>query len=294
MAPEETRERGGGAVTEVGILIQGYSTHLRAVLGKAENTVIAYTGAVNKWAAWWKRPAEFFREEEWDDWTAHLHDSGLSRTTINLHHVAVKRFFKYLRRRKLLQHDPSALNETLKTPKKLPVWLTEQEVDAVISGASRLRDRAILETLYSCGLRATECRTLTLDKLRGDFIEVDGKGLKQRVVPIPARAKATLEAWLKERPADTSYVFPNNWRRPFAAGSFSRFIGKLAKLSGINKTVGPHTFRHSIATHLAIRGVQPDKIQRFLGHENIVTTMIYIHLAESLVQGAILKAHPHA
>lgn len=294
MAPDEVQERGGSAVTETEILIQGYSSHLLAVLGKAENTVIAYTVAVRRWASWWKRPAEFFREEEWDDWTAWLHAEGLSRTTINLHHVAVKRFFKYLRRRKLLQHDPSTLNETLKTPKKLPVWLTEQEVDAVISSARRLRDKAILETLYSCGLRATECRTLELSQLRGEFLHVHGKGLKERVVPIPARAKAVLDAWLLERPADTYYVFPNNWRRPFAAASFNRFIGKLAKLGGITKTVGPHTFRHSIATHLAIRGVPPDKIQRFLGHENIATTMIYIHLAESLVQTAILKAHPHS
>jgi integrase/recombinase XerD len=291
MAPAQ---KAGEIGETTGILLQGYSAHLVAVLGLSQNTEIAYASAVTKWAAWWRRPVEFFHEEEWDDWTAYLHKDGLSAKTINLHHVALKRFFKYLRRRKLLTHDPASLSETLRTPKRLPVWLTEAEVDKVIAGASCSRDRAMLEILYACGLRNSECRTLELGQIRGDFVEVHGKGLKERVVPIPRRSRPILDGWLDRRPTRTDYVFPTNRDGPFDIASFNRLVGKTARSAGLKKRVGPHTFRHSIATHLAIRGVPAEKIQRFLGHESIATTMIYIHLAESLVQRAILDAHPRS
>lgn len=237
---------------------------------------------------------ELFTDSEWDDWEISLSKSKIEAGTIRDARGAVRRFYKYLRRIKLLAHDPSINMERIKTPKKLPTWLLEGEMDAIISKAASVRSRAILEVLYSCGLRNEECANLTLGNLQGDLIQVTGKGRKERIVPLPARAKTALNAWLQERPADTDLVFPSSHRQAMVCGTLINLVRKHVELAGIKKDVTPHTLRHSIATHLRMRKVPIDEIQLFLGHESPVSTQIYVHLAASLMHSSIVAAHPHA
>jgi integrase/recombinase XerD len=283
----------GEVVSEVEILLQGYSSYLEMVCGKSPNTAKGYTLNVRRWLEWWKRPPEFFREPEWDDWTASLSGSGLKASSIIAYQVCVRRFFRYLRRRKILSHDPANECEPLRKSKSLPTWLSVEEVDRVLAVSDSVKDTAILETLYSCGLRSEELRALKLGNLlAGDLIQLTGKGRKERVVPLPAKAKAAMGLWLEERPTDTDWVFPSTHRRSMSTRTLNNLIHRLVKSAGITKRITPHTFRHSIATHLASKGVPIERIQLFLGHDSPETTMIYVHLAAALVQKAILDVHP--
>jgi integrase/recombinase XerD len=282
-----------GEVSEVEILIQGYSSYLLSI-GRAQRTATEYAENTRRFFKWFKRPPEYFREEEWDDYVGHLASSGCKASSIRMYCSSLRRFYKYLRRRKIVSHDPSHLAEAPKLPKRLPTWLLEGEIDQVITQARNTRERALIELLYACGLRNEECRSLELRHVLGDRLQIIGKGSKERIVPIPGRAKGCLEAWLKERPATTDYVFPSSHQQQMVPTTLRYFVAKLVRLAGIKKRVTPHTLRHSIATHLASRGVVVEKIQLFLGHESPETTMRYIHLANSLIQDAILKAHPRA
>lgn len=284
----------GREVSEVGILLQGYSNHLEHIVRLAPGTTKRYVGIVRRFLKWWNRPVELFTDSEWDDWEISLSKSKIEAGTIRDARGAVRRFYKYLRRIKILSHDPSINMERIKTPKRLPTWLSQEEVDCVIAKALSVRARAILEVLYSCGLRNEECANLTLGNIQGNLLQVTGKGRKERIVPLPARGKAALEAWLLERPADTDLVFPSSHRQAMVCGTLINLVRKHVELAGIKKDVTPHTLRHSIATHLRMRGVPIDEIQLFLGHESPVSTQIYVHLAASLMHTGIMKAHPHA
>lgn len=264
------------------------------VLKKSPRTSFEYTNDVRRWMKWWKRPIEFFGTDEWDDWTAFLSKSGVSSSSIKRYRVSVKRFFKYLRKRKIVQHDPSTLSEAMPRVKNLPTWLLEPEVDQIISSATTARDRAILEVLYSCGLRNAECRALTTKDDQGSVMNVNGKGLRQRLVAIVPRAREALDEWLKERGDDEGYLFPGPRGGMMKEKYLQGIVAGYVQAAKLPKRVTPHTFRHSIATHLAMRGVNVERIQLFLGHESPETTMRYIHLAQSLVQSAVLAAHPHA
>lgn len=283
----------GRVVTERDVLVQGYSNHLLHIVRLAPSTTLQYVGRVQRFLKWWNRPVELFTDVEWDDWEISLSKSGIDAATIRNTRGAVKRFYKYLRRIRLLGHDPAVNMERIKTPKRLPTWLLESEVDLIVSRADSVRSRAILEVLYSCGLRNEECSNLKLDNLQGKLLQVTGKGRKERIVPIPGRARAALDAWLLERPADTDLVFPSSHRQAMVCGTLINLVRKHVKLAGIKKDVTPHSLRHSIATHLRMRGVSMDEIQLFLGHESPVSTMIYVHLANSLMHSAIVAAHPH-
>jgi site-specific recombinase XerD len=261
-------------------------------LGKSPRTVTEYARDVRLWSEWFRRPVDYFREPEWDDYVIHLRQSGKKGSTIKRYCIALRRFFKYLRRRKIVTHDPSRDSEAVKVDKTLPSWLTEQEVDLVLSKARILREQAILEVLYDCGLRNEELRTLRLEHVQGHLLQITGKGSKQRIVAMPPRAVEYLTAWLKERPAGTDLVFPSKHGKVMTGKTLRRLTERLVARAGITKPVTPHTFRHSIATHLAMRGVHVERIQLFLGHESPETTMRYIHLAQSLVQEDVLKAHP--
>ena len=282
---------GERAATEIDVLLQGYSTYLLGI-GKSPRTVQEYARDVGFWAGWFKRAPDFFREPEWDDWIIHLRREGLKGSTIKRYAIALRRFFKYLRRRKIVTHDPSRDSESVKVDKTIPIWLTEWEVNAIISEARSVKERAIVEVLYDCGLRNEELRTLRMKHLQGTLLQVTGKGTKQRIVAMPPPALEALYGWLRQRPTENDLVFPSKHGKVMTGKQLRRIVSRLGKLAGVVKQIGAHTFRHSIATHLAIRGVPVEKIQLFLGHESPETTMTYIHLAESIVQAAVLQAHP--
>jgi integrase/recombinase XerD len=289
--PVQGQESRGRELTDVDVLIQGYSTYLQA-LKKSPRTVQGYTEDVTRWARWWKRPVEFFGQEEWDDWAVYLDQQGISGRSIRRYQCALKRFYKYLRRRKICANEPAKDCETVATKKSVPAFLLEAEVDLVLSKVDGLRYRAMLELCYSCGLRNEECRTLKVSQVADTYIQLKGKGNKERVVPIQPASKRILDEWLKERVSETDLMFPSLHDQVIRQATLQHVLVRALKRAGITKPVTVHSLRHSIATHLAMRKVPVEEIQIFMGHNHIETTMVYIHLAKQIKLEAIAKVHP--
>jgi integrase/recombinase XerD len=221
---------------------------------------------------------------------------------------ALRSFFRSLRMEKQVEEDPTELLESPRLGRKLPTFLAVEEIDAMIKAIDMSRpmahrDRAILETLYGCGLRVSELCGLRLSKLHFDegFIRVVGKGDKERLVPIGPEAMKRIEHYregervhLPVKKQVEDILFLN-----FRGGQLSRVsvfnrVKALATLAGIRKTIGPHTFRHSFATHLVEGGADLRAVQEMLGHASITTTEIYTHLDRDYLRSNIMQFHPRA
>ena len=204
------------------------------------------------------------------------------------------------------EDDPAELLEGPKIGLHLPEVLTVEEIDRIIdaidlSKPEGQRNRAILETLYSCGLRVSELCGLKLSDLYLDenFIRVTGKGDKQRLVPISPRAIKELRYWFQDRnttwrikPGFEDYVFLARWGKNISRIQVFQLIKELARQAGIAKNISPHTFRHSFATHLLEGGANLRAIQCMLGHESIATTEIYTHIDRNMLRSEIIEHHP--
>lgn len=274
MTPASKAGEVGEEVSEIDVLIQGYSRYLEA-LQKSPRTVKMYTLQVVQWAKWFQRPPSYFQMEEWDDWISHMTKSGLRGTTIRMYCVSIKRFFKYLRRRKIVTHDPSVDSEPVKCLKTIPDVLEKVRTDAIKALCETTRMKALYALLYDCALRNTEARTLAVSDIGQQYIKVLGKGTKTRHVPISEETGAALEAWIKEG-GITDRLFPIG----------SKQLQKLVHKWGAD--LYPHIFRHSRATHLLNAGKRLEHIQEFLGHDDIGTTRIYTHVAKEALRVAIL------
>ena len=218
----------------------------------------------------------------------------------------VKSLFRFLTLDGYRQDDPSELLEAPKIGRHLPDVLTVAEIDSIIgqinlSLPEGQRNRAMIETMYSCGLRVSELCSLRMEDLFLDegFIRVTGKGSKQRLVPISYRAVDEIRKWLMDRchvdikPGAESYLFVSKRRgRPLTRIMVFDIIRDLTAKAGISKTVSPHTFRHSFATHLLEGGANLRAIQCMLGHEKISTTEIYTHIDRSRLREEIVNHHP--
>lgn len=218
----------------------------------------------------------------------------------------IKSLFRFLSLDGYRDDDPSELLEAPKIGRHLPDVLTVQEIDSIIaqidlSTPEGHRNRAMLETLYSCGLRVSELCSLKMEDLylEEGFIRVTGKGSKQRLVPISDRAIHEIGNWLKDRchvdikPGSESFLFVSKRRgRQLTRIMVFGIIKDLTAKAGITKTVSPHTFRHSFATHLLEGGANLRAIQCMLGHEKISTTEIYTHIDRSRLREEIVAHHP--
>lgn len=286
-SPEVGQESRGTADTE--LLIQGFSNYLSALL--AEKTVREYVKDVRAWAEWWRRPVELFDQDEWDDWTLYETERGVKASTVNRHRVAIRRFFKYLRRKKLVSHDPAKDCESISAPKPLPVYLNESETALVYQRIRNRRQLAMVTLLYECGLRNLELRQLNVEDLNGGFVHVlHSKRGKERYVPISDEAEAVVMAYLAERKEDVPFMISSELGGRIPERTVQKTVHSLAR--DIPKHVTPHTLRHSIATHLYNRGVDLRDIQEFLGHESIETTRQYVHVAKEGLRKRILRASP--
>ena len=216
---------------------------------------------------------------------------------------AMRSFFDWMILEGDLKENPCDRVESPKIGRYLPEVLSVEEVEAIMdsvdtSTAMGLRDRAVLETLYGCGLRVSEAVNLKLSEVFIDegFVRVVGKGDKQRMVPLGEMAAEAIEAWIEARPEaahgfdDT--VFLNRFGKPLSRVSMFNIVKKQAFLAGVRKEISPHTFRHSFATHLIENGADLRAVQEMLGHESILTTEIYTHIESSTWQGSILAHHP--
>lgn len=218
----------------------------------------------------------------------------------------IKSLFKFLSLDGYRQDDPSELLEAPKIGRHLPDVLSVEEIDSIIgqidlSSREGQRNRAMIETMYSCGLRVSELCSLKMEDLFLDegFIRVTGKGSKQRLVPISDRAVKEINLYLTDRchidikPGAESFLFLSLRRgRPLSRIMVFDIVKELTAKAGINKTVSPHTFRHSFATHLLEGGANLRAIQCMLGHEKISTTEIYTHIDRSRLREEIVSHHP--
>ena len=237
---------------------------------------------------------------------AELADVGISPRSMARILSGIRSFYRFLYVEKEIEQDPTELLESPKIGRRLPEVLTVAEIDAMIEGIDLSqpegqRNRAILEMLYSCGLRVSELCGLRISDLflEEGFIRVKGKGEKERLVPISGRAVHELENWflcrnlIRIKPGHEDFVFLS-LRRGTALSRITIFywVKELAVAAGIQKTISPHTFRHSFATHLLEGGANLRVIQAMLGHESISTTEIYTHIDRSRLRREIMEHHP--
>lgn len=269
-----------------------YRTYIRLEKRLADNTVESYMRDLSQFAHFVllfydAAPAdvEVGMIERYMAW---LYDHGREKTSQARILSGIRSFFNYLLLAGDLESSPAEFIETPKFGRSLPDILSTEEIDRIIAAVDRStakgrRDSAMLEVLYSCGLRVSELTSLRLgDLFFGEgYIRVTGKGDKQRLVPVSAVARDKIQCYLDERPrkfAGADTLFLNNRGKALSRVMVFTIIRDAAHRAGIDKTISPHTFRHSFATHLLEGGAGIRQVQEMLGHESIVTTEIYTHL----------------
>jgi len=233
-----------------------------------------------------------------------LKGKNLGNRTVNRRLSALRSFFKFLTREGYIKANPILILSSPKLEKHLPSFMTEDEVVKLIEAAFQkdekdemgLRDRAILETFYSTGLRISELVGLSTDDV--DFIsgivKVMGKGKKERIVPIGEVAIQAIRKYLEKRRKQNNAIFLNKNGKRITTRGVRDIVEKYIHMAGIKQGVSPHTFRHSFATHLLNRGADLRTVQELLGHANLSTTQIYTHLTTERLKSVYDKAHPHA
>jgi len=238
-----------------------------------------------------------------------LRSKNYSKTTIARKLASIRSFFKFLIREGELASNPFEMLRTPKQDKKLPHFLSINEVDVLLETPDRstvmgLRDMAIMETLYSTGIRVSEL--VGLDESNIDFfagmIKVQGKGKKERLVPIGSHAIKAINEYLdsrskskkeeEEKVSRSEPLFLNKFGSRLTARSVARSLNKYLKMSGVNLLTSPHTFRHSFATHLLDKGADLRSVQEMLGHSSLSTTQVYTHITTERLKNVYDKAHP--
>jgi len=232
---------------------------------------------------------------------AGLKEKNLKVRTINRYLSTLRSFFKFLIREGYLKANPIIGLSSPKQEKHLPLFLTEEEVKKLILSVQPkdergLRDRAVLETFYSAGIRVSELVGLNVRDVDfiGGVIKVLGKGKKERIVPIGDIAIAAIRAYLEKRKKQQEALFLNKSGRRITDRGTRNIVGKYIRLASIRRGVSCHTLRHSFATHLLNRGADLRSVQELLGHVNLSTTQIYTHLTTDRLKSVYDKAHPRA
>lgn len=290
--------------------IKEYEGFLKLEKGLSANSIDAYLSDINKLEQFLElngigiRPEELDREHlrSFLTWIGEL---GLSARTQARILSGIKAFYHYLLMDEKIEKDPTALLEGPRLESKLPEVLTVKEIDNMLdlidlSHPQGRRNRAMLETLYSCGLRVSELVELRISAIfRAEgFVRVIGKGNKERLVPISPRALREIDLYLPDRNSlslqsgNEDILFLNRRGKMLTRNMVFTIIKELARDAGIKKSVSPHTFRHSFATHLVEGGADLRAVQEMLGHESITTTEIYTHLDRAYLRETIISFHP--
>ena len=283
-------------------LLKDYETYLKIERAMSRNTVASYCSDVGKFLAAVPSSPDLVVPE---DVEAYLQSrSSISKRSQARLLSSIRSFFSWLVIEGVIKDNPCDLVDFPKLGRYLPEVLSVEEVDSVLSGVDTsswqgLRDRAILEILYGCGLRVSEAVSLKISCLYFDegFIRVIGKGNKERLVPVGEMAADAVNAYLEQRPepydsASDDLVFLNRFGRSLSRQSVFKMIKHQALAAGIRKDISPHTFRHSFATHLVENGADLRMVQEMLGHESITTTEIYTHIDTSTWHREVLAHHP--
>ena len=289
-------------------LLKRFRRHLRLLKGVSPNTVAAYISDVGKLITWCEeeqRDPVTLTLDDLETFSASLHDLGIASSSHARILCGVRAFYQYLTIDGYVEQDPSELLESPIQDKHLPDVLSTEEVDMIINAIDLSkwegqRNRAIIEVLFSCGLRVSELVTLTLSNIYEEdgFVRILGKGNKERLVPISGRALHELHLWymdrrqMKIKPGEEDYVFLNRRGAHLTRTMIFIMIKQYAAMAGIRKTISPHTLRHSFATALLEGGASLRVIQTLLGHESIGTTEIYTHIDMLTLRQEIELHHP--
>lgn len=291
--------------------IKGFKSYLQIERSLSDNSVQAYIRDIKKFANYaipLKLNELKIQRESISDFLAELKDDGIAARSQSRIISGIKAFYKYLIIEDYIKYDPTELIESPKVGFKLPDTLSLIEIDKLISAVDLSnkqgeRNRAILETLYSCGLRVSELTNLKLSNIyfNEGYLKVIGKGDKERLAPIGGRALKYLTTYINEvrnhqtiKKGQEDFVFLNNRGAGLTRVMIFLIIQKLAAEIGLKKKISPHTFRHSFATHLIEGGADLRAVQEMLGHESITTTEIYTHLDKDYLRSNIIDFHPRS
>lgn len=293
--------------------LKSFKSYLRLERSLSGNTIEAYIHDVDMLIQFFnssssKRDLSDVSPDDLKEFLVWINELGMLPPTQARVLSGLKAFFKFLLLDNHIKVDPSALIESPKTSRKLPDTLSIIEINKLIeaidlSKAEGMRNKAMLELLYGCGLRVSELTNLKISNLflDIDFIKILGKGDKERLVPIGSEAIKFLRIFIEEirvhiavKPGKEDFVFLNMRGSPISRVMVFLIIKDLAKKAGINKSISPHTFRHSFATHLIEGGADLRAVQEMLGHESITTTEIYTHLDRDYLRDTIIQFHPRS
>lgn len=291
-------------------IIKKYKNYLLLERSLSKNSIEAYLTDLDKLSDFLQNEnmnAEEVTLDHLQQFVAQLYDLGINPRSVARIISGIKSFYGFLVLDGYMETDPTELLETPKTGLKLPTVLSLTEIETLMSGnvidlstKEGQRNRAILEVLYGCGLRISELTKLRFSDLFFDegFIKVEGKGSKQRLVPISQTAISQINNYMYDRKQMNSkkgyedVLFLSNRGTPISRIMVFHFIKAYAEKAGIKKSISPHTFRHSFATHLLEGGANIRAIQLMLGHEKITTTEIYTHMDREYLRQEIIEHHP--
>jgi len=291
--------------------IKEFKTYLKIERSLSDNTIDSYIRDVKKLAFFGEKINKNelkINKSDIKDFIKEINEDKISARTQSRIISGIKAFYKYLILEDYIKINPTELIESPKIGMKLPDTLSVSEIDSLLSAIDfshpqGQRNRAILEVLYSCGLRVSELVNLKLSNIRFNegYVKVLGKGNKERYAPIGSSALKYLKIYLKEvrihqniKKDSEDIVFLNRRGKKLTRVMIFTIIKQLAEKIGLKKKISPHTFRHSFATHLIEGGADLRAIQEMLGHESITTTEIYTHLDREFLRDAIMTFHPRA
>ncbi|HWD87240.1 MAG TPA: site-specific tyrosine recombinase XerD [Mucilaginibacter sp.] len=289
--------------------IKGFQAHLKLEKGLSENSIEAYSRDISKleqFATDRKLKPEAVTLSDLRQFISWVNELGMLPSSQARILSGVKSFYKYMLIEDLVKNDPAELLEAPRKQRKLPTVLSYQDIEKLIAAIDLSkpegpRNKAIIEVLYSCGLRVSELTELKLSNLYLDieFIKVFGKGSKERLVPIGSEAIKALQIWIEQvrvhipiKKGEEDLAFLNRRGSRLTRVYVFMLIKQLAEIAGIKKTISPHTLRHSFATHLVEGGADLRAVQEMLGHESITTTEIYTHLDREYLKEVITSFHP--
>lgn len=294
--------------------VRAFLNHLKVEKNSSELTIKSYTDDL-------AHLCEFFQEQHGQvphpadvdvaqlrTYVAYLHECGYARSTVARRLACLRSFWRYCNREQICDTNPAKPLRTPRAGRKLPHFLTTEEVGRLLltppaNQDDGVRDRAILETMYSAGLRVAEVVSLDvsdLDRSSG-ILRVLGKGRKERIAPVGSYAMKALNRWLDVRQpdptaeaSDRNALFLNRFGRRLTTRSIGRMLEKHIRVSGLASQTSPHTLRHSFATHLLDGGADLRSVQELLGHKSLTTTQIYTHVSTRRLRETYEAAHPHA
>lgn len=289
-------------------ILKDYHSFLLLEKSLSANTILAYENDLSRWFEFIDSFKVQYKDAAVDDvrgFLAELAELGISPRSQSRMLSSLKSFYRFLQYEDLIEENPTDLVEMPKLGDYLPEVLTEEEIDDLVeaidlSKKEGQRNRAIIETLYGSGLRVSELVNLKLSNIyfEEEYMLVEGKGRKQRLVPLSSICLRQIKLWLLDRnelniqAGNEDFLYLNRRGAKLTRVMIFTIIKKLADTAGINKNISPHTFRHSFATSMLEGGANLRDIQQLLGHESILTTEIYTHMDVSYLRETVMKYHP--